>query len=183
MNNNFCQFCGNKLNGTENTCPNCGGPISQPPQMGQIQPNFVQQQPIPNQPNYGQQIPNTTVNATKNMPMTYHYIFTGIMTLVTISGLISGPDIIVSGLLIATVIGLFMKKAFGRVLAMICSALYIITGIGVAVSPFTPSGTKIIETLELTEYSSEVIVTTGIIVAVWGILTVFYYNKRSTMFK
>ena len=54
MNNKFCQYCGNTLNGTEMTCPKCGGAVAQQAQPNygqQAQPNYGQQA----QPNYGQQ--------------------------------------------------------------------------------------------------------------------------------
>lgn len=224
MNNKFCPSCGNTLNGTEMTCPKCGGPVpqqapvqpmAQPVQqapvapvaptapaapvapVAQAQPMAQPAQQVPTQPNYGQQPmaqPNygqQPVAAAGDMPMTYHNVYMILMVIMFVMNIINmfngeeveGSTFVTLGLIAAMLFGLFKRKKFGRILAIVYNVLLTIGGALFTLAAlvfqdaFNQLGLGV-----LSGSFTIIFLAMGIGLAVWGICTIIYYNKRAKLF-
>lgn len=211
MNQNFCQYCGNALTGTEANCPKCGGPVPQVAQQTMQQPTQPQyvQQPVMqqqytqsqamggmNQQQYVQpqqmvQQPqmNYATVATQEMPMTYHNVYMVLMAISVIFNILGlfeefePTTLITIGFMAATVYGLFKRKKWGRILAIICNVFTTLFGALCIVGALMFQ--DIFSQLGYDIYAGSLTIlmlAMGVGLAVWGVLTIIYYNKRANCF-
>lgn len=211
MNQNFCQYCGNALTGTEANCPKCGGPVPQVVQQTMQQPTQPQyvQQPVMqqqytqsqamggmNQQQYVQpqqmvQQPqmNYATAATQEMPMTYHNVYMGLSILIIIINILGlfeefeSSTLITVGFMCAMVYGLFKRKKWGRILTIIYNVLLTLGGVlcSLCALMFQDAFAQ----LGLGAFAGSVTIlmlAMGVGLAVWGVLTIIYYNKRANCF-
>lgn len=143
MNQNFCQYCGNVLTGTEANCPKCEGPVPQVAQQtmqqqytqsqamgGMNQQQYVQPQQMVQQPQM-----NYATATTQEMPMTYHNVYIGLSILIIIINILGlfeefeSSTLMTVGLMCAMVYGLFKRKKWGRILTIIYNVLLTLGGV------------------------------------------------------
>lgn len=181
MNQNFCQYCGNALTGTETNCPKCGGPVPQVAQQTMQQPT---------QPQYVQQPQmNYATAATQEMPMTYHNVYIGLSILIIIINILGlfeefeSSTLITVEFMCAMVYGLLKRKKWGRILTIIHNVLLTLGGVlcSLCALMFQDEFAQ----LGLGAFAGSVTIlmlAMGVGLAVWGVLTIIYYNKRANCF-